>query len=95
MANNITVLYDNRWLKGSNPNHSTSEQLVLPLNYQLSLFLNNTGMSSGNPTGEVSSVGTGYTRMSITFNDDMENAQEILFPQPTADWGTLYPLLRI
>ena len=88
MANNVTVLYDNRWLKASNPNHSASEVMVTPLAYKLGLFLNNTGMPSGNPTGEVSSIGTGYQRMPVTFNDNMENAEEILFPQPTADWGT-------
>lgn len=68
--------------------------LVVPISYQLALFVNNSGLQAGSPSGEVSTTGTAYARQTVTFevgasSNIMKNTSEILFATPTADWGTI------
>ena len=71
-------------------NHSP---LVAPISYRIGLFLNNSGLQAGAPSGEVA-TGSGYTRMPITFSqgtniNELTVANEVLFGTPTADWGII------
>ena len=68
--------------------------LLVPISYQIALFVNNSGLQAGSPSGEVSTSGTAYARQPVVFavgtsNNIMQNGSEVLFPTPTADWGTI------
>lgn len=91
---NATDLLRNRRRKHFCTDCGDHTALVTPISYQLALFLNSSGLQAGSPSGEVSTSGTGYARVTITFEQGtstniMQNASEILFATPTADWGTI------
>ena len=57
----------------------------------VALFTSSTGLSTSNPTGEVS--GNGYARRQITLtaasNGASDNSADITFPEATGSWGTI------
>lgn len=61
-----------------------------PTNVYLALFTVAEDDTGGAGT-EVSTVGTGYTRQSITFDapvaNEVSNSADVLFPVATLDWG--------
>ena len=66
--------------------------LLVPISYAVGLFINNSGLQAGAPSGEVS--GGSYARQACimiqgTNANEMVNQDQILFPTPTANWGTI------
>ena len=67
--------------------------LTVPLSYTLGLFLNNSGLQAGAPSGEVA-TGSGYNRMPLTLAkgaaaNELLVPNEVLFGAPTGDWGII------
>ena len=91
---NATDLLRNRLRKHFGVPCVDHTALVVPISYTVGLFLNNSGLQAGSPSGEVSSTSTGYARMPLLFNtgvtsNALTNPSEILFGTPTADWGII------
>lgn len=92
MAGASTSLLTSRRRRHFNPNHTSAAQLVVPISYQISLHVNNSGLSAGVPnTGsEVATVDTNYARQIISFDDNMQNAANVVWGDPgPVSWGTV------
>jgi hypothetical protein len=68
--------------------------LLTPLSYKLALFTTDTGLQTGSPTGEVTTVGSAYARQVLVLDtgttaSKLSNPSDILFDTPTANWGTV------
>ena len=88
-----TDLYRVRQIKHHGISMPTHSALITPLSYTIGLFLNNSGLQAGAPSGEVA-TGSGYQRMPITFAqgsniNELVVPNEVLFGVPTADWGII------
>lgn len=90
MAGTATAIFESRFNRAINPWHSSHAALVTPLSYAIGLFTSNAGLETGTPSGEVSSVNTGYVRQSFTLDDNGANAADITFPVPNpSGFGTV------
>ncbi len=90
---NATDLLRNRMVNHFGITIPTHSALGVPMSYRLGLFVNNSGLQAGAPSGEVANGG-GYVRMPITFSkgvaaNELVVANEVLFGAPTADWGII------